>query len=341
LEFKVRVYLAEDVPAVIELGRACHPSEYDPERLSGRLNWLFQNPFGCHAWVAEMSGRVVGFMAWLMVQIAVMNRTVLASMGIDLMVLPEYRRKGIAAELITTGRTSLISKGARLGFGFTNQVSLELDKKLGGTLIAPLARYYLPVTFRALILHTFLKFGSSLSDVRRRSERLSSQSSTDLSLESCEPTKSNLELLSTAMNCLGNVRVTRDSNYLHWLFSRQQKLPPRLLLAKKEGKIVGYAAYSVGHRTPLFRVGELLDIAAEKSSTAQRILNALCLQSSSVDFWSVSTLQGGALAEILGTMGFSSWSHDGGLICKIWEDDADSATVMDASNWHLTQFDIL
>jgi len=338
LEFKVRVYQAEDAPSVLELERTWL-SEYDPEGLSRRLNWLLQNPFGCHAWIAEIGGQAVGFMAWLMVPMAIMKRTTIASVGVDLIVAPEFRRKRIAAELITASRTSLIGNGASLGLGFTSQASGRLTKKLGGTQIAPLARYYLPVTVRAFILRTFLRGGSSLSEMRRRSERLNSQFSTDLSLEPCEPTQRNLELVAGGHG-LGNVRVNRDPNYLIWLFRGQQALSPRILLAKEGDEVVGYVAYSVRNRTQLLRVGELLDVAAGKSSTAQRILNALCLRSSGVDYWSANTLQGSVLAEMLKTMGFSSWSDRGSLICRTWKDDVDNTVLMNPINWHLTQFDI-
>jgi len=329
-------FVRDDESAVLDLSRSHFPS-YAPELLSARLNWLFEDPFGCYAWIGKTNGRVVGFLAYVSVPLLAMSRTVRAALGVDLMVAPEFRRRGMATALIAEGRAWLMKSGVSVGLGFTNSSSTRLAVGVGARHVGQLARYYIPVTPRA-------RFLSQISRliVRPRPEpyQLLNRPSTD-EIEFGELPMKDFGELSTIRNGMGSVKIDRNRDYLLWLFSRQPKVSPRFVLAKQNGKAVGYAAYAVTHRRPFLRIGELLDVTAENPVIAHRLLSYLIRETERVDFWMTNALRGSQLTDVLRKVGFSWSLPNGDFVARIWTPHPDDASLMEASNWHLTQADII
>ncbi len=91
----------EDLPA-LELFLAETYGANSVQALPGRCRWLyFEHPDGLHVTLCEETdGRLVGCCGHLPVTLRVNDRNVTAAFGIDFMVHPAYRRRGIAREML-------------------------------------------------------------------------------------------------------------------------------------------------------------------------------------------------------------------------------------------------
>jgi predicted N-acetyltransferase YhbS len=197
--------------------------EYDPERrreladLTARvwgrrtaeaeLEWFYdRNPVGpASVLLAEADGRVVGSAAISFVRMSVGGEEVRAGMPVHLATDPDYRRRGIFAELQTANEERARTAGARLLFVVPTPPSASvLRGRLGWTTLPALR-----VWARPLVPH---------SHRPRRLERF------DLQVTSCY------------LEGSGD-RVLRDSAWLNWRFADAPR--PYTLLANGGYAVLG------------------------------------------------------------------------------------------------------
>ncbi len=104
MKFLIRKMTLEDIPAVIDLDHKSFSLPW-PER-SFRFE-VTENP-ASHCWVAEQDGKVVGMIVvWLIV-----DEAHVATIATH----PDYRRQGIAKNLLALALRQLIDEGARSSF---------------------------------------------------------------------------------------------------------------------------------------------------------------------------------------------------------------------------------
>ena len=71
------------------------------QAVSGRCRWLyFENPLGLHVTLCLASGTIVAVCGHLPQTVLMQGREILAGFGIDFMVTPEWRRKGIGRRFL-------------------------------------------------------------------------------------------------------------------------------------------------------------------------------------------------------------------------------------------------
>lgn len=129
----VRKMTIEDVPAAHAIDVSSFTLPW-PER-SFRYE-VTDNP-AARCWVADSGGRIVGMLVlWLIV-----DEAHIASLATH----PEFRRLGIAKQLLVEALDSAYSEGARIGFlevRAGNEIARSMYQKLGFEEVGRRERYY-------------------------------------------------------------------------------------------------------------------------------------------------------------------------------------------------------
>jgi ribosomal protein S18 acetylase RimI-like enzyme len=141
-----RLYAAADFDALYAIEEVCFRP---PLRFSRRyIRQLVDNPDGA-AWIAEENSQMAGFVVVDWAQ----KRGLIAAYVQTLEVLPQYRGKGVAAELLRRGEGSVHAAGATqitLHVDEKNAAALHLYEKSGYIGIGRVPNYY-PTGSAALV----------------------------------------------------------------------------------------------------------------------------------------------------------------------------------------------
>ena len=104
-----------------------------------RWSWMHKNnPLGFHGpegdiWVAESGdGRLVGYYGRIRYSMRCFGTTVTASQGLNLATDPQFRKQGIATQLLASSFEDARRNGLSLTFGFPNRLSYRLAIRRGG-----------------------------------------------------------------------------------------------------------------------------------------------------------------------------------------------------------------
>jgi len=142
-KFSLRQFSAEDLDSVIEINRICLPENY--------ASFFFMDTYrSCPSAfvVAESDGRIVGYiMCRIEHGFSDIKRLRFLRKGhiISVAVLPEYRRAGMATELVKRALQALREMNADecfLEVRTTNDQALKLYEKLGFALARRAPHYY-------------------------------------------------------------------------------------------------------------------------------------------------------------------------------------------------------
>ncbi|TLN01244.1 GNAT family N-acetyltransferase [bacterium] len=142
-EFSLRQFNTKDLESVVEINRTCLPENY--------ASFFFMDTFqNCPSAfrVAEVGTRIVGYiMCRIEHGFSDVKRLKFVRKGhiISVAVLPEFRRAGIASELVKQALNALQDMKADecyLEVRETNETAIELYEKLGFSLARRVAHYY-------------------------------------------------------------------------------------------------------------------------------------------------------------------------------------------------------
>ena len=143
IKFSLRQFNTQDLESVIEINRTCLPENY--------TSFFFLDAYrGCPTAfiVAEVGARLVGYiMCRIEHGFSDIRRLKFARKGhiISVAVLPDYRRAGIASELVKKALAALRemnSDECYLEVRATNENALKLYGELGFTLAKRVPHYY-------------------------------------------------------------------------------------------------------------------------------------------------------------------------------------------------------
>ena len=141
--FKLRKFTPNDLQSVMQINRMCLPENYT-DYFFIDLHERFSETFI----VAEENRKIVGY---IMCRIEVgLSNSILGGLIrkghiVSIAVLPEYRRRGVAQDLINRAIEGMRYYKAKLGFlevRVTNTVGIALYKKLGFEISKTREGYY-------------------------------------------------------------------------------------------------------------------------------------------------------------------------------------------------------
>jgi GNAT superfamily N-acetyltransferase len=152
--WKVRRYEPEDDSKIDALLKTSLPG------YAGwlRWNWMHKgNPLGFHGldgdiWVAESSdGGLIGYYDRIRYSMHCFGKIVLASQALNMATHPEFRRLGIATELMASSIRDAKRNGIKLTFGFPNRLSYPLAMKKGACDAGPAKELHLVLDSAAYV----------------------------------------------------------------------------------------------------------------------------------------------------------------------------------------------
>ncbi len=193
------------------------------------------------SFVAENTrGKVVAHHSYMPWKMRVAGRELIACQGVDLMVHPDHRRRGLANELVTAGRREMIERGWHFVFGFPGHESYRiLLQRLGSKDLMSLP--YLYLSHRRLIAAvrnaratetTALRFGKSVSLALPRGVRVRE-------IHAFDETANALDQQTGGEN---EVITVRDSKYLNWRFFSHPTRRYTVLSIENEHELQAYCA---------------------------------------------------------------------------------------------------
>jgi len=225
-----------DVDALLDLFGVVFGQKID------RLFWEWKHRLhpagGTVSFVAEdAKGEVIAHFGCLPWRMRVAGRELIACQGVDLMVHPDHRRRGLAYELVTTCRHQMIEKGWHYTFGFPGRASRLCLKKAGYTHLLTLP--YLTLPSRSLAATA-----QAARSKRNRMFWFRSSSSTEtqgtIRVREIHAFDDKVNLLSRQLSGENKVVTVRDAEFLNWRFFRHPINRYTVLSAEDENELQGY-----------------------------------------------------------------------------------------------------
>lgn len=274
-ELEVRRYLPGDEEALVAMF-----SSIFHKRSLAEWKWLFQQgPAGpADIGVLTSEGTPVGSIAHIPVPVWVEGRRLNLAIGCDMMVLPEYRGRGGAEQLVRAFLAS--DHGFDLNFGAVNEGSSHVTGRYMGTAVVGRVPLWIRFRRRGARRNAALRAAASLAE-RLYAGALSWPRPT-LSVTDLEAPGSEVDELARASAAFAPCIRIRDSAYLrwHWLESPLARWRVR---AVREGAVLRGLAVIGSRDEGSDRRGLIVDVLA-RDSTALRALLA--------DAWDLLTKQG-------------------------------------------------
>ena len=218
------------------------PRKRDPEFWT----WHFpENPYArpndLPVWVATSGGRIVGQLATIPVEINIRGESVPAIWILDLIVDPQFRRRGIMKNLVLEAEKSY---PFMLGVSTSAQHSPAMLKGLGWGNFTEIPRYHkllfpgdaLPQTpgFRSLrstINLAFAAFRPNLKGIEHENENVAVVEDFDSSFDTF------WDEVRVQWDC----SISRPAASLKWQFCRQPNKKFDIITYRENGKLLGYA----------------------------------------------------------------------------------------------------
>ena len=283
MDVQVRQATLEDQERI---GQFLQVAYQDRAQFKFPARWLWEyvdNPFwdgdGLPIWLAEADGKIVGQTCEMMVPLKLGDNIYRAAWGVDFIVLPEYRRRGIGQLLqqaqigyhdifmVLTmspiSRQVLVSQGfaeidtvAELGktMRFDSDDALGVvDAKLGrGNALARMCRRLRLGGLVAPVLSSLAR----LRDARRLRAR-----DRGLVIEQVERFGDEIDQLWDQLASRFSAIVPRDAAYLNWKFVEQPHVRYERFVVRQAGAVCGYVITRVGI-PPEPNIGIIADVFA-------------------------------------------------------------------------------
>jgi GNAT superfamily N-acetyltransferase len=265
---EIRAFEAEDEARVLAILTAAFgrwPLDVDGVDASEFFRWKHMaSPFGpSMLLVAEAAGEVVGFGAWLRWRLRARRQTLGALRGVDMVVHPAYRGRGIQVALVRKA-SELFSAETAFTFSSPNQRSRSGSLSLGGREVGRLSRFVRPHRPLRGAVRRILERGAGTSqpppvDAETAAEVLrAGDDVSQLLAESEAP----IECLTTA----------RDLDYLRWRYGPVDEY--RALRFDADDQLAGLAIFRVRRHGSAWvcRVCELV-VAHNDRRISRRLLD--------------------------------------------------------------------
>jgi GNAT superfamily N-acetyltransferase len=237
-----------------------------------RLRWEWQYrrnphvpPDGPLIWLAREGATIIGQYATMPVRLAVAQREIDASWGMDVMVAPERQRQGLGDKLF---RTWDRQTGASLGLGLSES-SYRLFQKLAWPNVGPVPCLVKPLSRRALRRPTWpTNLNRFVSYVTLPWIRLVSRPRPlEGEIRIVRQFDDGFTALWERIRDRFAFAIRRDAAYLNWKFIQAPHVRYSVAALMREGTPAGYAVYR--HvQEPRGRVTLLVDFLTDPEDTS-------------------------------------------------------------------------
>ena len=285
MDVSIRQATIEDKERIGRFLALAYKEIYPYNRFPARWSWEFEkNPFwngsDLPVWLAELNGEIIGQTCEMIVPLWVRDKAVQAAWGVDLIVLPEYRRLGVARRLMIAATEHLdwymalsmnnISRQVLLSLRLTEANSVhQLYKRI--RLENESAYILLKSKFspNSIFPRIFKKAGlpsvmGAVYNSWRQIQALKRSLTKRASIYSIEKVnrfgKESDELWSQLAPHYPMI-VKRDSSYLNWKYVEQPEMSYENYFAMKQGRALGTVVIR-RCKPPDPKVGIIADVIA-------------------------------------------------------------------------------
>lgn len=208
-------------------------------------NWHFlanpNTPEGeIPVWLARSSGRIVGQLATIPVRLHVGRQTFPAAWILDLLVDPQFRRRGIMKNLVREANRKF---AYLLGSATPRQHSAAMLTKLGWTVFSQMPRYHRLLfpgnAVKEISRHRPVRAVVNAAFSRSRSRYRSGMISENI--RSIETVDENFDALWQACHEQWPCSIARTADFLRWQFEQQPYKKYELLGYFENDQLFGYA----------------------------------------------------------------------------------------------------
>ncbi len=262
--FRVREYQPADKNSVLALKKAV-----DGEPFAEALwQWKFESGSvrPAQTFVVDNEKEVVGLRTFIIERLKVMDRVLIAGLGVEVMVHPDFRRFRIASLMASEGFELMQQKDVPVLLGFPNEVAYKVYSKTrphwGPVCVIPLL--VKPLNFENIISHyVHNRFLKPVAKTIARGawklispERISRESETNI--EEVQGFDPRFDTLWEEACRTYDIGLVRDKAFLEWRFSKPQA-QYSLFVATRNGKLCGYMVLKNDEMFNL-RLGLILDL---------------------------------------------------------------------------------
>jgi GNAT superfamily N-acetyltransferase len=254
----------EEIEQLVDLFRV----SFGQEMPAGLWEWKYiANPFASYiseVVVAADNGKIVGARPFLPVELWIQNERVIAAEHCDTMVRPEYRNMGLFNRMGLAAGDYLKERHISLSFGFPGPMSRSGFLKQGYRKVVPTEILFYPLDIGKIIALRFPRLkglravGSLLGNIGKWKIPASQPDTGGYQLEIQEQYNADLEHLDGFRNP-GAIEFVRSEQGLRWRFDQHPEHRYKYVLAKKGGKLSGYAVISVQKQSNDLIYGMVVD----------------------------------------------------------------------------------
>ncbi len=310
-----------DEQRVVEMIHEIFPDE-DPRI---RYDWLYRgNPAGAAlTWLAidEDSGITAGCTSYFPWRLREGGREVLGALGGDGFVRPQFRRRGLAADLHRTARVEMGAEGIQCMYGAPGAMNVTPLLQSGSQKVTDSIRYYRPLSGRPLKL-------------RGLGDRLISEILTPrFRVPQLDPVVADdprVDAVWASVRDELRLACVRDARFYNWRFVRSPAGAQKPYVIVDGGKPIGVCALQLTeHRM------NVIDLMAPRAKWG-RAIRAIAASSRGCDGMDLKLLRGDAETRAL-------WRH--GLVQRdvrpfmVVLPDGGSDVFLDAKRWYYTGAD--
>jgi GNAT superfamily N-acetyltransferase len=340
-QWAIRPYEKDDEEALLQLRRVCFPKDIAGSRTQHH-SWLAEDPYGCCECVAVWGGEVIGYQARLLAPLQISSRQTLADIGVDLMVAPRYRGRGVGGALVTVTRQEAKRRGAEVSIGFRNRrwgriLRVNEDVLLGN----------FPAMFHAASTLGRLSLAAwSLRYPLVNADHSNSNPSehVQVDVEALRPKTADLHDLVLLDGRFGVIRILRMVPWLDWCYLRRPESQMRFLIVRVHREPIGYVLYTLQRFHELLTIGKIEHVAfprAVQLTTARDALVKVLRGTADIDLWWSRAFPDSEYGRLLCDVGFGYCPDVASRVVVTITDERTKELVLDRSKWYLSPSDML
>jgi hypothetical protein len=281
-EWIARKYRPGDEAGIVRLRRLVFGDRDEQRNTERYWRWEFRdNPVGHGGiWLAVVADEIVGQYAVIPVRMQYCGDVIMASLSLDTMTHPDYRRQAVFTTLASKLYEELGGEDIAITYGFPNRYSVEgLVSKLDWVYVCSLPVFVEPLRV-SRIVQTFFANGRLAFPVKGVFTLLASllfKTREDRPEERArirwiDRFDDRIDVFWEQVAPKYHIAVVRDSTYLNWRYFDNPGREYRALIAEREEEVEGYVILRCMEQFGL-RGGMIVDLGALPGREV--VLNAL------------------------------------------------------------------
>lgn len=263
----IRTYREGDEYAIFHLTNIVYSKTGNLQNWLKYWKWKFihtsERP--TNIWVAEYENKIVGHIAYIPLRMVYQNKKIIGCQAVDLIIHPDYRRKGI---FIAMGRKALDTAGERgitIAFGFGTKEARMGHLKYGWFDVCSLPRLFKPLRLETVLQkriqnRLLLKISSAVLTpyIKRRFQTKKIPSVQGAMIKKISSFDERFDDFWKKTHLSLGICVVRDSKYLNWRYIKAPHQKYVVFSAERGNEALGFIVVRV--REGVFKSGEIVDI---------------------------------------------------------------------------------